>query len=347
MSEKISRLQSTQNSLVDLFERSISYLRLSITDRCNLTCLYCVPEESDDGPCKLSHGELLSFEELLRVVHVAVDMGISKVRLTGGEPLIRRNVLSFIGELGRIKGLNDIRLTTNGVLLDRYAQALVDGGVTKVNISLDTLRRQRFEKITGYDLFDQVWRGIERSLHAGFALVKLNVVVMRGINDDEVLHFAELSRKRPLQVRFIEFMPIGDFSRWNKEIYVSTDELLERLSRHGELVPAPRGKADGPARIYRFGQNPTGNLGFISPLSHKFCDRCNRLRLTSEGRLRSCLLHDAEVDLRKVLRSGGGTSEIREALLTAIRNKPQEHGLMKLQEIDGGSCHGRMSRIGG
>ncbi len=335
-------------ALTDLFSRTISYLRLSLTDRCNLRCMYCVTEEEKNGCLgKLAHDELLTYEELLRVVRVAVEMGISKLRLTGGEPLVRRDIMRFIRRLADIDRLDDIRITTNGVLLERFAKGLVEAGVTKVNISLDSLRPERFARITGVDCFDRVWQGIEAALAAGFSPVKLNMVVMRGINDDELEDFAELSRSTPLQVRFIEFMPIGSSSSWSRDTYMATDEIMARVSGAGELIPLQRGRADGPARVFRLAGDAAGSLGFISPISHHFCDRCNRLRLTSEGMLRSCLLHDEETDLRSVLRSGGSDEMIRETLLTAIRNKPRGHQMEGRLREHGGDCHGRMSRIGG
>lgn len=336
------------HGLTDLFSRPISYLRLSLTDRCNLRCMYCVTEEETSGClAKLTHDELLTYEELLRVVRVAVAMGITKVRLTGGEPLVRRNVLSFIRDLTRIEGLDDVRITTNGVLLEQYGKELFDAGVTKVNISLDSLRPERVAAITGVDCFAQVWRGIQTVLDLGFSPVKLNMVAMRHINDDEILDFARMSQRLPLQMRFIEFMPIGSSSRWNADTYISTDEIMDRIGTLGELIPLEKGRNDGPAKVFRLGVDAVGTLGFISPLSHHFCNRCNRLRLTSAGTLRSCLLHDAEVNLRSVLRNEPTDAAIREALLTAIRNKPQGHQLEERMRRSGGDCHGRMSRIGG
>ena len=348
MTKKKTEQPEETSVLTDIFSRTISYLRLSLTDRFNLRCMYCVTEEEKNGHLvKLGQNELLTYEELLRVVSVAVGMGISKLRLTGGEPLVRHNVMYFINNLAAIDGLDDIRITTNGVLLEKYADALVDAGVTKVNISLDTLKPKRFADITGVDCFDQVWRGIEKALSAGFSPVKLNMVVMRGINDDELPDFARLSREMDLQVRFIEFMPIGTSTRWNNDTYISSDEIMERFSRLGELLPLEKKQADGPAKVFKLGTGAMGSLGFISPISHHFCDRCNRLRLTSEGRLRSCLLHDEETDLRSVLRAGCSDAEIRETLLAAIRNKPKGHKMAERLKEKGGDCHGRMSRIGG
>ncbi len=342
-------MNTEKKQLTDLFSRTISYLRLSLTDRCNLRCIYCVTEDERNGLLtKLAAGELLSYEELLRIVGVAVDMGISKIRITGGEPLVRRGVMDFITQMAAIEGLDDIRLTTNAVLLEKYASKLYAAGVKKVNISLDTLQPERFEKITGCDRFAAVWKSIEKVVELGFSPVKVNMVVMRGINDDELLDFAKLSLERPLQIRFIEFMPIGASSRWNKDTYMSADEIKERISVLGSLTPTTKGKADGPARVYKLGaESSEGTLGFISPISHHFCDRCNRLRLTSEGRLRSCLLSDKETDLKSVIRNGCTDDEIRETMLAAIRNKPKGHQMAEMIKQQGGDCHGRMSRIGG
>lgn len=333
---------------MDLFSRSISYLRLSLTDRCNLRCMYCVTEDESTGCLtKLDQEELLTYEELLWVVRVAVGMGITKVRLTGGEPLVRRGVLGFIRQLMAIAGLDDVRITTNGVLLAQHAHELLDAGVSKVNISLDSLKPQRVRDITGVDCFDAVWRGIETVLSLGYSTVKLNMVAMRHINDDEILEFARMSQRLPLQVRFIEFMPIGASSRWNADTYISTDEIMERIGTIGELIPLQKGRNDGPAKVFRLGDDAAGSLGFISPLSHHFCDRCNRLRLTSAGTLRSCLLHDSEVDLRAVLRNQPSNASIQAALVEAIRNKPRGHRLEERLQRSGSDCHGRMSRIGG
>lgn len=331
-----------------MFSRSISYLRLSLTDRCNLRCMYCVTEkDAVNGPTKLQHDDLLTYEELLRFVRVAVSMGITKVRLTGGEPLVRRNVLGFIRDMAAIEQLTDIRLTTNGVLLARYAEELLAAGITKVNVSLDTLKPERFASITGVDCFETVWKGLQRALEIGFQPVKVNVVAMRHINDDEIGDFVRLSQTMPLQIRFIEFMPIGESSRWNDETFISTDEIKQRLEAYGELIAEPRQLADGPAQVFHVGADSVGSIGFISPMSHHFCDQCNRLRLTSAGGLRSCLLHDEEVDLRTILRHGGSDADIRQAIVQAVRNKPQGHQLEQRLKNSGNSCHGQMSRIGG
>lgn len=329
--------------LTDLFSRSISYLRVSLTDQCNLRCLYCTPKEIEE---KLSCGELLSYEELLRVIGLAVELGIRKVRLTGGEPLVRKNVISFIRRLAELPGLDDIRLTTNGVMLESMADDLFKAGIRKLNISLDTLKKERYQQITGVDIFNRVWAGIEKVEAMGFSPIKINMVALRGINDDELVDFARLTLTHNLQVRFIEFMPIGDGTLWGKERYISSEEIKERISILGELEEIKTFRMDGPARIYRFRDGDTlrGSVGFISPISHKFCDQCNRLRLTSEGRLRSCLLSDQETDLKTIIRSGGSDKDVKMALVQTILNKPKGHTIL---DKDGGNCHGQMSRIGG
>ncbi|MGV1098781.1 GTP 3',8-cyclase MoaA [Thiovibrio sp. JS02] len=332
--------QKEDMRLTDTFARSISYLRISLTDHCNLRCLYCTPQEERD---KLQSGELLSYEELLRVVRLAVSLGIEKVRLTGGEPLVRRDILSFIREIARIPGLNDIRLTTNGVLLADHAEELRRAGISKLNISLDTLKPERFQEITGVDAFARVWAGIMKARALGFSPIKLNIVALKGINDDEFIDFARLTLTEPLQVRFIEFMPIGASSVWNREKYISSQAIMELLRPLGELEPQASKRMDGPARVFRL-PGAVGSLGFISPISHHFCDRCNRLRLTSEGKLRSCLLSDQETDLKARLRGGATDDQLRELIVATILNKPKGHTL----STEGGSnCHGKMSRIGG
>ncbi|PLX51456.1 MAG: GTP 3',8-cyclase MoaA [Desulfobulbaceae bacterium] len=329
--------KANAHTLTDIFDRSISYLRVSLTDQCNLRCVYCTPTPLS----KLNHAELLTYEELLRVIAICVDLGIRKVRLTGGEPLVRRNVGSFIEGLAKINGLEDIRLTTNGVYLDKYAELLRQAGVNKLNISLDSLRRERFREITGVDCFDQVWKNIEMVCAKGFTPVKINMVAMRGVNDDELVDFAGLSLQRPLQVRFIEFMPIGNSAVWGKEKYIPSAEIMERVQVLGRLDPLAQHRMDGPARVFKL-PGGMGSIGFISPLSHKFCEQCNRLRLTSEGKLRSCLLSDQESDLKSLIRNGASDEQIAALVMETIARKPQGHKV-----TEGENCHGRMSRIGG
>ncbi len=343
------------NQLVDQFSRTISYLRLSITDRCNLRCMYCLPDNVDgkDSHLKtidvLKQYQLLSYEELLRFVRVAISMGMTKVRLTGGEPLVRRGVLDFIRELDHIEGLDQVRLTTNGVSLQEKAQRLFETGVQHLNISLDTLQPAKFTQITGKDLFSRVRQGIETAKEVGFRL-KLNVVAMRGVNDDEFLDFAEFALAQPIQVRFIEFMPVGANSRWDKTYFYPAAEIRSLIARAYSLIPLRGLNSEGPARVFKIIDpgGREGEIGFISPISHHFCDSCNRLRLTSEGRLRSCLLSDQETDIRELLRGGGSDDDLRSAIRTTILAKHKGHTIQESPaEIPQAPCNGRMSRIGG
>lgn len=338
------QIAKNNGELVDMFSRTISYLRLSLTDRCNLRCVYCMPEDREEGLQVLQHEDLLSYEELLRIVELAVGMGMNKIRLTGGEPLVRRGVMDFIASLSQIVGLDEIRLTTNGVLLHEKAEGLYDAGIRKLNISLDTMRPERFKKITGADLFHQVWKGIETAGRLGFD-VKLNVVAMKGVNDDEFVDFARLAVEKPYQVRFIEFMPVGNQSTWNEASYISSSDLKKLIATLGTLEPLPGCRMDGPARVYSLTTESglKGKIGFISPISHHFCDTCNRLRLTSAGRLRACLLHDREADLKTLLRKGATDDEIRRLIKQTILDKPKGHTLAEEQV----KCSGQMSRIGG
>ncbi len=332
-------MNTDHNTLTDTFNRSINYLRVSITDHCNLRCQYCTPQGG-----KAEHTSLLSYEEILRVVRLAVGLGIKKVRLTGGEPLVRRGVMPFIQRLAQVDGLREIRLTTNGVLLEDMLHDLHEAGLKKLNISLDSLRPRRFQEITGFDCFSKVWRGIEKALEMGFPVIKLNVVAMRGVNDDEFIDFARLTIKQPLDVRFIEFMPVGLAGAGQQKKFISAADIMTMISPLGELQPIRSQRLHGPARMFKLPE-AVGSLGFISPLSNHFCDTCNRLRLTSQGRLRSCLLTDREEDLKGPLRSGASNDDIRQLLIKTIINKPKGHTLTQGRKT--GSCHGEMSRIGG
>jgi len=292
---------------------------------------------------KLPVAELLSYEELLRVVSIAVRMGVRKVRLTGGEPLVRRDITGFIHELAKIPGLEEVRITTNGTRLLETSESLYKSGVRKINISLDTMKPERFKAITGVDLFEKVWQGIEKILEQDGSLIKINVVALKGLNDDEFVDFVRLTIGHPLQVRFIEFMPVGPDSAWEKERYISVEEIKEKTKGLGPLVPVRSEQLDGPARIFKL-PDSKGTIGFISPLSEHFCANCNRLRLTATGSLRSCLLTDQETDIKTIIRTGGDDRAIMEALLQSIKNKPKGHRLAKGPDCN---CHGHMSRIGG
>jgi cyclic pyranopterin phosphate synthase len=279
-----------------------------------------------EGTFKLDHDEILSYEEFLRLIQIAVNMGISKVRLTGGEPLVRKGVVDFCRRLTSISGLQSLSLTTNGVLLEELSQDLFAAGIRRVNVSLDTLQREKFLRITRRDEFARVWRGIQAAERVGFNPVKINVVVMRGINDDEVLDLARLSLHRPYHIRFIEFMSINNDSPWMLQHYVSADEILAKLRQVGSLEQVVAQHTNGPARHYRW-PDAAGMIGIISPISHHFCPSCNRIRLTADGRLRNCLFSDQEVDIKSSLRQGATDSELSQFLRDSIVNKPEKHSL--------------------
>ena len=332
----------------DSHGRVIDYLRISLTDRCNFRCIYCMPEE---GVCAMSHDEILRIEEIETIARVATRIGIKSVRLTGGEPLVRKGVVDLVHSLHEMPGIENISMTTNGVLLPKMADELKRAGLSRVNISLDTLDPEQFEFITRVGKIESTLAGIDAALEAGFNPVKINAVTVRSLNQD-YLAFAKLSINRPLHVRFIEYMPVGtstgsDGTGWGKQDVVPSEELLgiinERALAQGlpELVSV--GNDDkpigwGPARYFEF-PGAKGTVGFISPLSRHFCSECNRLRLTADGKLRPCLFSDREVDVRTALREGGEEAVYR-CFLEALNLKPDEHH-------DKVGTERNMSQIGG
>ncbi len=322
------------------YEHRINYLRLSITDRCNLRCIYCVPQE---GIRFVPYSEILTYEELLRVVRLSIQVGIRKVRLTGGEPLLRRGIIGFLCRLREIPELVDISLTTNGVLLKRFAKDIKRCGIERINISLDTLRADRYKKITGRDHFRDVWEGIEEALDQGFDPVKINTVVMKGLNDDELEDFISLTFKRPFHIRFIEFMPIGENNRWDPKRFISGREILERVKGYGKLIEIPSDPYSGPARRFKI-KDSIGEIGIIETMTGHQCKNCNRLRLTAEGGLRSCLFSDSEVDLRYMLRNGKSDQELVEVLRHTIEKKKR---IIQKGIIYPRRCSRHMSSIGG
>ncbi|MEW6620951.1 MAG: GTP 3',8-cyclase MoaA [bacterium] len=305
--------------LIDNYHRQIDYLRLSITDMCNLRCLYCRPFEEIG---KKSHFEVLRYEEIVRIASLMVRLGVKKIRITGGEPLIKRDVNHLIEKLFRIEGLEDLALTTNGTLLAQSAPLLKQAGLKRVNISLDSLDEQRYTLITGGGNLKAVLSGIDAALRANLKPVKVNMVVMNGINADEVEDFAWLTLDRALEVRFIEFMPIGrqDKLEWQRE-YLPNWVVKERLARYFHLVPAKVEAGNGPAEYYQI-KGACGKLGFISSISDHFCQRCNRLRLTPDGHLRVCLGQTTEFDLKGPLREGASDNELTQIIIQAIKSKP-------------------------
>ena len=307
--------------LVDSWQRQINYLRISVTDHCNLNCVYC----SEGSRLNLPRSEILSYEEIQRLVQVAAGMGITKVRLTGGEPLLRPDLSKLVRMLSKIEGIDDISLTTNGILLSKYAIELKEAGLKRVNVSLDTLKEDRFKSITGGDKLGEVLSGIEAAHRAGLEPVKINMVVLRGINDDEILDFAQKSLNLGWNVRFIEFMPFGTPAAEATKM-VSSQEIRGRIQTLGKLEPYIDKTGDGPARYYRL-PGAKGTIGFISAMTEHFCDTCNRLRLTSDGQLRPCLLDDDEVNLKKALRNGADTDELKRLIRQAVAIKREQHHL--------------------
>jgi cyclic pyranopterin phosphate synthase len=322
--------------LLDPFGRSINYLRISVTDRCNLRCIYCMPPE---GVPQMSHSEILSYEEIRTVVRAAAELGINKIRLTGGEPLVRAELPKLIKMLSRIEGIQELSLTTNGTLLKNYALELRQAGLSRINLSLDTLKPDRFRYITRLGRLEDVLEGISAAKKAGFDPVKINAVVMQGINDDEILDFARMTCEEGCHVRFIELMPFKGMAG-----FVPSVEVRQRISLLGKLEPCPSITGNGPARYYRLA-GAKGTIGFISPLTElPFCSRCNRIRLTPDGRLRPCLLGEDEIDLKMPLRNNASTEELRRLILKAVASKPEHH---HLEGGNGRPVKRKMSQIGG
>ncbi|NLE46129.1 MAG: GTP 3',8-cyclase MoaA [Chloroflexi bacterium] len=328
---------------VDTHSRTISYLRVSVTDRCNLRCVYCMPPE---GIPWRPHTDILRYEEIAEIVRAAAELGITKVRLTGGEPLVRPGVAELVKMIAAMPGIDDLSMTTNGVALKRHAHALAQAGLHRVNISLDTLRPSRYESITRLGHLEKVFEGMHAAQEAGLSPIKINTVVIRGLNDDEVVDFARQTVDLEWNVRFIEVMPIGQCGvvdeGWRDEV-VTAQEIRDQIERVlGPLEPAKVITGGGPARYYRL-PDAKGTIGFITPVSEHFCTSCNRLRLTADGQLRPCLLSDQEIDLRTPLRLGADRAQIRALILEGIRGKPDRHHLSDCAP----SSKRVMSEIGG
>lgn len=304
--------------MIDGNGRNIDYLRISIIDRCNLRCVYCMPE---DGVESVSHVEILSYEEIIKLAKVFAGLGFRKIKLTGGEPLVRKNVAHLVKEMKDIEGIEQVTLTTNGILLAETMDALAEAGIGGINLSLDTLNPKVFEKITRRDSFEKVKEGFQAALKYPQIPLKINCVPM-GLEGQNVLEMAELARKYPVHVRFIEMMPIGLGKQFE---FCSEGSILEGLKeRYGEAVPYEESLGNGPGHYYSF-PGFQGKIGFISAISHKFCSSCNRVRLTSQGYLKSCLQYDIGTDLKKLLREGAGENALRCAIEETILRKPIGH----------------------
>ena len=313
--------ESLKESLTDRFGRTVDYLRISVTDRCDLRCVYCMSENMTFLPRE----QLLTLEEIIQIGRCFTELGVSKIRITGGEPLHRRNILSVFEAFGQLDGLNDLTITTNGTQLHRFAKPLADAGVTRVNISLDTLDANRFKALTRNGDIDKVLNGIDAAQKVGFKRIKLNAVVLKNRNHDEVCALVEHAIKRGIDISFIEEMPlgvIGDHDR--EECYYSSDDIRRDLEKTFDLIPTTE-TTGGPSRYYRIA-NEQSRVGFISPHSHNFCDTCNRVRLTAEGRLLLCLGQEHSVDLRAVVRAHPSDDDtLKQAIREAMEIKPLGH----------------------
>ena len=309
---------------LDQFGRQIEYLRISVTDKCNFRCVYCMPEQGLEW---LPKSEILTYEEIHGIVARLSELGVSRVRITGGEPTIRPDIDRLIAKLRSISTIRDIALSTNGVRLPQLASRLKQSGLDRVNISVDSLRPDRIAAIARRNLpFDPV-QAATSAESAGLSPIKLNVVVMRGINDDEIADFARLTLAHPWHVRFIELMPVGDLRSLTWEHVVPSEEVLERASAIGALSQATGPGGNGPARYYSFA-GAAGTIGVITPMTHTYCDTCNRVRLTADGRLRTCLFGDHEVNLRDVYRAG---EDVAPLFISALADKPREHALLQMR----------------
>lgn len=328
---------------LDSYHRPIDYLRVSVTDRCNMRCVYCMPE---GGVRSRAHGDILRFEEIELVVRAAALLGICQVRLTGGEPLARLGVVDLVRMLAQVPGIDDLSMTTNGTLLARHAEELREAGLHRVNVSLDTLRPDRYQAITRRGQLHEALDGIDAAHRAGLEPVKINAVIIRDLNDDEVVDLARLTVTRGWHVRFIEWMPLGDdaqmASAWHGRTVTAAEMREQVTAALGPLEPASPEVGAGPSRYYCL-PGASGTLGFITPLSEHFCGQCNRLRLTADGQLRPCLLSSYEIDLRTPLRKGAGVSEIVSLLARGIDEKPARHHLDECDQVKDRA----MSQIGG
>ncbi len=323
--------------MLDQYQRQIEYMRISITDRCNLRCAYCMPEKGVEW---IPHSMILTFEEILQVMEASTKLGFSRFRITGGEPLVRKGVLDFLQRAAKIKGVEDLMLTTNGILLEEMAPDLKAAGVDRINVSLDTFDGERFREVTRGGDVNKVIAGIFKALEVGLNPVKINAVVVRDFNDHELPKFLDLARNYPLHVRFIELMPIGTSSERRSD-FVPIAEMKKIIGIE-DLHPVQDIRGGGPAEYYR-PEGYKGSIGFISALSRHFCQTCNRVRLTADGKLRPCLHSSQELDLRQALRSGGTEEDLIQVLSQAIQQKPSQH------HMNEESWHDKrfMSQIGG
>ncbi len=328
--------------LIDKYNRQIDYLRISITDRCNLKCYYCTPFSQYQY---MRRRDILSHEEIVKLTQAAVLAGISKIRLTGGEPMVRKGMLGLCRRLSEIEGLDGIAMTTNGILLENMAEDIFKAGVRRINVSLDSLNRTRFEKITGFDGLPRVMAGIERAEILGISPIKINTVVMRGINDGEIEDFVRLTVNKPYHVRFIELMPTeGWASDDHASRFISSEDTWKKIKEMGDVQILPSIDSYGPAKLFAL-KGAKGKIGLITPMSQHFCGDCNRMRLTADGKLRTCLFSKKEIDIKNPLRKGASLLQLSEVFKTAAFEKPLGH---RLNENTDWITNGRpMHAIGG
>jgi cyclic pyranopterin phosphate synthase len=330
--------------MIDSYNREINYLRVSVTDRCNLRCIYCMPKE---GVSVIGHDDILRYEEIFRIIQASMKLGIMKVRVTGGEPLVRRGVLDFLRELTAVEGLRDVSLTTNGILLESMADEIYKAGIRRINISLDSLDPGKYRQVTRGGSLEKVLRGIQEAFRAGFSPIKINVVAIKGFNDDEILNFARQTIDKPCQVRFIELMPMGRAEMDHEGTYLSNESIVEEISRAFPMEPlkTKSSNLDGPAKLLKI-KGARGEIGLIGARSQHFCQTCNRLRLTAGGHIRACLFSDHEVDLKSAIRRGCSDTDLVNLIKIAAEAKPR--GLK--DTADGRhikKCTKDMSAIGG
>jgi len=296
-----------------------------------------------EGLSQIGHDDVLRYEEILKITRIAAKKGISKIRITGGEPLVRKNIVTLISDINNIEGIEDISITTNGLLLKKCAAQLKKAGLKRINISLDSLEKEKYAEITRGGNIEDVLKGITEARKNGFNPIKINFVPLKGINDNEIATIAKLTMDRPVHIRFIEFMPVNVKNEWSNNHYIPSEKIKKELEEIAPLIPVERDEHTGPARMFKF-ENAKGQIGFISPLSNHFCDSCNRLRLTADGKLRTCLFSDKETDLRTPIRNGCTDEQLEEIINNAILNKPEKH---KVLDPSFEKCHRGMSAIGG
>lgn len=308
---------------LDRFSRDITYLRVSLTDRCNLRCVYCMPEDIKFRP----RAELMQDDELFTLIRVFAELGFHKYRLTGGEPTVRANIVDIVRHMTHTPGVRAVSMTTNGLLLKELARPLAEAGLQRVNVSIDTLDRAKFKRLTRWGEVQDVWDGIVAAEQAGLLPMKLNAVIVRGYNEEDVVELAALTQERPWQMRFIEMMPFGDVADFQQAQVVTAEEMRTRIAAAlGPLEPVDGGRLDGEARLYKLA-GAQGEVGFISSVTEPFCASCTRARLTADGKLRMCLLREYEVDLLTPLRAGASEAELKALINKAVWHKPWGHGL--------------------